>query len=124
MTTRSGVRLAPAAPAGGGGVPRVGIWAPEQAAPIVLSEDEIALALAYSGCAPGPWGLLPDDAARLTLDGAHELGRGTLAVLAERWRVHHESDVFPPGSNARFLRGAAELCRKVHRDPDAAATAA
>ncbi|MFE0022368.1 hypothetical protein [Amycolatopsis sp. NPDC059021] len=122
MTTRSGVRLAPASPAGA--LRRVGIWAPEQAAPLVLTEDEIAVALAHSGCAPGPYGILVDDAARLTLAGVEDLGRGTVAVLAERWRDQHETEVFPPGSNSRYLRGAADLCRKVHRDPDATAAAA
>ncbi|WP_414943366.1 hypothetical protein [Amycolatopsis sp. cmx-11-32] len=119
MVTRSGVRLAPAHAGAGpdGPVRRIGIWPADAPAPIVLSEDELALALAHGDDYVSRFGTLPDDAARRVLRGVHALGRGQLCRMVERWHVGNETDVFPPGFQSRCTRDAAELCRKVHLEP-------
>ncbi|RZQ64417.1 hypothetical protein [Amycolatopsis suaedae] len=125
LTTTSGVRLVPApARPGPDGQPveRVGIWADDdpvtRRGPVVLSTDEVAVALAHCGEAPSKWGYrLLDDTARKTLAGVAAVGRGELARLVERWRVGNELEIWPAGYQTKCLRQADELARKAHRGP-------
>jgi len=121
FTTTSGVALAPA-PADtapdGTAVVRAGLWATDTGrGPVVLSADEIAVAIAYGGeTVPSQYRILVDEAARQALEGVAKLGRAQLRTLVTRWRCEGDAAVWPSSRtqhNAERL--AARLCTVAHK---------
>ncbi|WP_328613270.1 hypothetical protein OHS18_30990 [Amycolatopsis sp. NBC_00355] len=119
FTTTSGVALAPAPPEPGpDGTPvtRVGLWAADTGrGPVALAADELGLAIAYGGPAPGEYGLLVDQSARQALAGIEALGRAKLRELAA-WHRIGDDTVWPPRTAHRCQKLAHAVCRAAHRD--------
>ncbi|HWD02755.1 MAG TPA: hypothetical protein VG674_09910 [Amycolatopsis sp.] len=120
FTTTSGVALAPAPPEPGPDgttMTRIGLWAADTGrGPVVLTADEIALALAHGGeTVPSRYRILVDEAARQTLAGVEKLGRAQLRTLATQWRCG-DDDVWPGRTQWAAERLAERLCHVAHRD--------
>jgi hypothetical protein len=85
---------------------------------MVLTVDEVALALAHAGDPLNRYTLLPDDAAEQAVRGVRNLGRGSLSVMADRLRDANEIEAWPAGwAPKRSMTDASELCRKINREP-------